>query len=62
MKRKGKININHGVQCLHFQKKKKKKNDVKLRRSQVVLYVDQQGHVKQKSGDLRSNDWMCSLI
>ena len=66
MKRKGKININHGVQCLHFQKKnknkKKKKKDVKLRRIQVVLYVDQQGRVKQKSGNLRSNDWMCSLI
>ena len=37
------------------EKEKKKKNDIKLRRSQVVLYVDQRGCIKQKSNDLISN-------
>ena len=62
MKRKSKINIDHHVQCLNFQKKNKNKNknkneiknDIKLR-SQVVLYVNQRGRVKQKFGDLSSN-------
>ena len=42
MKTKRKININHSVQCPNFQnkKEKKKKNDIKLRGSQVVLYID----------------------
>ena len=52
MKTKRKTNIDHGVQCLHFQRKK---NDIKLRGSQVVLYINKCGHVKQKSGDLNSN-------
>ena len=34
---------------------KGKKNDIKLRGSQVVLYINKCGHVKQKSGDLNSN-------
>ena len=53
---KKKKSIDHGVQCLHFQKKKKKK-DIKLRGIQVVLYIDQRGHVKQISSDFSSN-WL----
>ena len=37
------------------RKEKQKKNDIKLKGSQVVLYVDQRGHVKQKFNDLSSN-------
>ena len=57
-----------GVQCLHFQKKKKNKikkkrkiqkekerYDIKLRRSQVMLYVDQCGRAKQNSNDIITN-------
>ena len=36
-------------------KEKQKKNDLKLKGRQVVLYEDQQGHVKQKFNDLSSN-------
>ena len=49
---KMKNQIDHGVQCLHFskeeekEKEKKKKNDIELRESQVVLDVNQRGHVK----------------
>ena len=39
--------IDHGVQCLHFQKKKK----ITLRGNQVMLHVDQRDFVKQKYGD-----------
>ena len=35
----------------------KEKNDIKLRASQVVLYIDQWDHVKQKFNALRSN-WL----
>ena len=34
---------------LSKEKEKEKKYDIKLRESQVVLYIDQQDHVKQKS-------------
>ena len=37
------------------KRKEKKRNGIKLRRSQVMLYVDQRGRVKQKSDDLSSN-------
>ena len=36
-------------------KRKRKKKDIKLRGIQVVLYLDQRGHVKQKSDDFSSN-------
>ena len=36
---------------------KEKENDIKLKGSQVVLYVNQRGHVKQKSDDLSLN-WL----
>ena len=39
------------------KRKEKKRNGIKLRRSQVMLYVDQRGRVKQKSDDLSSN-WL----
>ena len=37
------------------KRKEKKRNGIKLRRSQVMLYVDQRGRVKQKSDNLSSN-------
>ena len=55
MKTKWKTNIDHGVECFHFQKKKK--NDIKVKMSQVVLYVYQWSCFKQKYDDLRSN-WL----
>ena len=38
-----------------FKRKKNIKNDIKLRESQVVLYIDQRSHVKYKSSNLSSN-------
>ena len=38
-------------------KRKRKKQDIKLRGIQVVLYLDHRGHVKQKSDDFSSN-WL----
>ena len=38
-----------------LSKEKEKKNDIKLRGIQVVLYVDQRCHVKQKFDDFSSN-------
>ena len=37
------------------KKEEKRKYGTKLRGGQVMLYVDQQGHVKQKSNDLETN-------
>ena len=34
-------------------KRKERKNDIKLKGSQVMLYIDQQGYVKHKSDDLK---------
>ena len=36
------------------KKEEKRKYGTKLRGGQVMLYVDQQGHVKHKFGDLSS--------
>ena len=40
---------------LSKEKENRKKYDIKLRESQVVLYIDQQDLVKQKSNNLKSN-------
>ena len=39
------------------KEKKRKEKDIKLRGSQVVLYVDQWGRVKQKFDNISSN-WL----
>ena len=38
-----------------LSKEKENKNNIKLRGSQVALYVNQRGRIKQKSRDLCSN-------
>ena len=44
-----------------LSKEKENKNNIKLRGSQVALYVNQQGRIKQKSRDLCSN-WLGVLF